>query len=267
MRWSALLFTTAVSFLTILQFGVSHELGKTRLPFQETGWVYNCKASLHDSDYREANEYMAGLLLRIAESNPETFQDEYHPDKVCIVVTDRLDTLAGTRVHTRSIFIHPVLFLIMENEAQVVAVLTHELAHITRQHGLRTESSRNLRGRPVGYQRELTQNDETEADEVGFEFYLRAGYRADQFDRMLAQLIEGEDRNCLARLHPDHEPAKGNQTHPHPCWRVWNIRYSEWSAHQIDYLMHARTESYQVASESQFAFMKTAIALMWPATL
>jgi len=57
---------------------------------------------------------------------------------------------------------------------------------------------------------------ETEADEVGYEFYLTAGYREDQFPAFFdnVEAIAGKDSNC----------DRGIKDHPGDCWRAQNIR-------------------------------------------
>ena len=120
------------------------------------------------------------------------------------------------------IYIHSGLLARMDNEAQLAAVLAHEMAHCIQRHALR--AFRKYRNQPAyliavqqtlletrglqklahamgmtgamaaisGYAREL----ETEADRIGFEWVLRAGYHPKAaltlFDQMLSDLSKND---------------------------------------------------------------------------
>ena len=67
---------------------------------------------------------------------------------------------------------------------------------------------------------------EIEADEVGYEFFLRAGFPEDeyaQFFANVAQLEGGREKDC----------ERGDKDHPNDCWRAGNIR-AELKAHAKD---------------------------------
>jgi Zn-dependent protease with chaperone function len=118
------------------------------------------------------------------------------------------------------IYIHSGLLARMDNEAQLAAVLAHEMVHCIHRHALR--AFREYRNQPAyliavqqallktkglqklahsmgvtgamaaisGYAREL----EAEADRIGFEWVLRAGYNPKEalalFDQMLSDLAQ-----------------------------------------------------------------------------
>lgn len=73
---------------------------------------------------------------------------------------------------------------------------------------------------------------EQEADEVGLEFYVRAGYEPDGYlDSMLGLVLLGEPslkslkqarEFCLAQSRLE-LVARSKDSHPHSCWRVINI--------------------------------------------
>lgn len=66
---------------------------------------------------------------------------------------------------------------------------------------------------------------EIEADEVGFEFFLRAGFPEDEYAQFFSNVarLEGGERDC----------RRGNKDHPSDCWRAENIR-AELKAHAKD---------------------------------
>lgn len=85
--------------------------------------------------------------------------------------------------------------------------------------------------------------DEEQADEVGFEFFIRAGFEPAVFPELLNKLahhVEGAgdcakevNQNSMPpRIHPDREP-RGN--HPDACWRYWNLRFQEPKIHDVEY--------------------------------
>jgi tetratricopeptide (TPR) repeat protein len=131
------------------------------------------------------------------------------------------------------IYIHSGLLAQMENEAQLAAVLAHEMTHCIRRHALR--AFRKYKNQPAvfiaiqqtllktrglrklahsigvtgamvaisGYTREL----EAEADRVGFEWVLQAGYNPKEalalFDQMLADIAQdGHEEPFFFGSHP-----------------------------------------------------------------
>ncbi len=131
------------------------------------------------------------------------------------------------------IYIHSGLLARMDNEAQLAAVLAHEMVHCIHRHALR--AFRNYRNQPAyliaaqqtllktkglqklarsmgiagamtaisGYAREL----EAEADRIGFEWVLKAGYNPKEalslFDQMLSDLAQdGREEPFFFGSHP-----------------------------------------------------------------
>ncbi|MGD2099223.1 MAG: M48 family metalloprotease [Desulfobacterales bacterium] len=131
------------------------------------------------------------------------------------------------------IYIHSGLLARMDNEAQLAAVLAHEMVHCIHRHALR--AFREYRNQPAyliavqqtllktqglrklansigvagamaavnGYAREL----EAEADRIGFEWVLRAGYNPKEalslFDQMLSSLAQDDQKEpFLFGSHP-----------------------------------------------------------------
>ena len=88
--------------------------------------------------------------------------------------------------------------------------------------------------------------EEQEADEVGFEFYRRAGFRDNEFFNMLYQLAitsgEVPKRDIVACMQKSFktialkketfEPPRGSSTHPDYCWRIFD--------HQRELILHEK---------------------------
>lgn len=78
---------------------------------------------------------------------------------------------------------------------------------------------------------------EQEADEVGFELYLRAGFRWSDFPWLFARQMMADE---LERCRKDHieknvEPTRGDSSHPANCWRVFNVLVTEAQLHKDEY--------------------------------
>ncbi|MCX6123720.1 MAG: hypothetical protein NTV34_03065 [Proteobacteria bacterium] len=78
---------------------------------------------------------------------------------------------------------------------------------------------------------------EQEADEVGYELYLRAGFRSEDFNWLnrtqmtLAEAAECEDNYISKRL----PPVRGFLRHPGHCWRIYDIQVLEADYHKVEY--------------------------------
>ncbi|HET9239061.1 MAG TPA: M48 family metalloprotease [Oligoflexus sp.] len=78
---------------------------------------------------------------------------------------------------------------------------------------------------------------EQEADEVGYEFYLRAGFRPDRFTSIHNVLMaqSRSDGECSALQAKGQLPPRGAASHPSSCWRIYNISQREAMAHAEAY--------------------------------
>jgi predicted SprT family Zn-dependent metalloprotease len=78
---------------------------------------------------------------------------------------------------------------------------------------------------------------EQEADEVGYEFYLRAGFRPDRFTSIHNVLMaqSRSDGECSALQAKGQLPPRGAASHPSSCWRIYNISQREAMAHADAY--------------------------------
>jgi predicted SprT family Zn-dependent metalloprotease len=90
---------------------------------------------------------------------------------------------------------------------------------------------------------------EQEADEVGYEFYLRAGFRPDRFTQIHNILMaqSRSDSECEALLSSGQLPARGFASHPSSCWRIHNINQRETMAHAEAYKPYMNNAKVSVA--------------------
>lgn len=81
---------------------------------------------------------------------------------------------------------------------------------------------------------------EQEADEVGYEFYLKAGFDQKTYgDQRLNSLSAEEVKVCdqlvlQMQLEGSAHAEKGVEIHPNYCWRRFNIRFAETAKHFKD---------------------------------
>lgn len=96
---------------------------------------------------------------------------------------------------------------------------------------------------------------EQEADEVGYELYLRAGFRADDFFKLFSrsEFSKVSQEECLRRVDEKQIPDRGTASHPDGCWRAWNIGVSEQLAHSKDYAQWLNTNTMLERESSVFA--------------
>lgn len=76
---------------------------------------------------------------------------------------------------------------------------------------------------------------EQEADEVGLEFHLRAGFAPLAYQglfEVLHAIYQSGAASCAAQAE---SPERGAESHPDPCWRYYNAKALEMSGHSADY--------------------------------
>jgi hypothetical protein len=81
---------------------------------------------------------------------------------------------------------------------------------------------------------------EREADEVGFELYLRAGFDPARFSWFTEKLLGDQLDACLTRIHAaaslsEGAIERGTGTHPSNCWRLYDIQFLEAELHREVY--------------------------------
>ena len=101
-----------------------------------------------------------------------------------------------------------------------------------------TESALDAQSDKIGGESGFRNNwMEQEADEVGMEFYLRAGFAMDQFASYFYTLESKSpaSEDCDQYLDHDRKPVRGTGSHPNNCWRVYNSQVVEKARHQAAY--------------------------------
>jgi hypothetical protein len=80
---------------------------------------------------------------------------------------------------------------------------------------------------------------EQEADEVGYELYLRAGLNSSLYTWIhgyfLRQQSGKSEAACETLLEKGEIPDRGRQSHPSSCWRIYDINFLESGLHKKDY--------------------------------
>lgn len=289
-----ILLSTACSGAGESDSRIQHVWGQTRrgeLPMRSSRV---CESSFSGSPGAMRLQQLAS---RIAEANPQTFYGELDSAHLCIGIDTALKgaDARSTPEQLRVAFSSGLVDL-AQNDGQLAAVLSHELAHLSLQHRGFAEtppvlgSDSNFTqlqsvGRDV--QAEIVRlalakadpqqifalNDnfadvlrrmnsridevygeknahvnwiEQEADDVGAEFFLRAGFNPDDYIEILwrsARGQRGETRDeCealveahRAKVSPAPRPERGAAVHPTTCWRVFHLTVDEWThAHSAE---------------------------------
>lgn len=116
-----------------------HTFGKTRR--EPTGELGDCTqktfqelARRDDVESPEATAYVRKIAAQVMKANPDTFSGVYDPSKICLYVVKRSDVNASAASDIRNIFFNTGMLEIMDNDAELASVISHELSHITMQH-------------------------------------------------------------------------------------------------------------------------------------
>lgn len=96
---------------------------------------------------------------------------------------------------------------------------------------------------------------EQEADEIGFEFYIRAGFSPFFFQTWIERKIKSKSdqdlADCRKKISESTESVseivRGTKPHPEDCWRIYDIEVIEKSKHMSEYkdLIHASTKLFE----------------------
>lgn len=141
-----------------------------------------------------------------------------------------------------SVFVHTGLMKALENEAQLAAVLGHEIAHAVYEHG-RKRFTRSQRSQMLGFLAQdvgleegtvkrlvfgtgvlsnvYSRNDEDQADRVGLHYMVEAGYDPREAVKVWARLADLTDKDGLAGaaqdvetfLYSSHSAARARENH------------------------------------------------------
>lgn len=169
---------------------------------------------------------LATSILRNVPNIPRGIQFRF-------VVVDDPDTINAFAIPGGGIYIYSGLMRAMDSEAELVAVLSHEIAHVTRRHvaqrlvaayGADAISRAALGEEPgivgqlatavigQGFMLRYSRDQERDADEWGFDYMVRANYDPQAFVTFFRKL-EGAP-----------SPPTFLSSHPPPSERVQNIR-------------------------------------------
>lgn len=180
----------------------------------------------------EIREYVQALGDRILASAPDAPEGMAYRFKVI----DDPEQVNAVALPGGYVYVFSGLILSAENEAELVGVLAHEIAHVTQRHiaqqlvtqlGLETLASVAL-GQDPGLVRQLatsvaaqgvftsfSRSAEREADRFGLVYLVRAGWSPRSYARFFDKLAGDEERpEVLAFL----------QTHPNPSERAESAR-------------------------------------------
>ena len=157
------------------------------------------------------------------------------------------------------IYITTGLIQLAGSEAQLVAALAHETAHVSARHLTRLDAQMHVWGHaalfagPVGYAMrrylgpvlilKLVRNKEFEADRLGLQFDIASGYDPNEFCRLLEVVFpDGTNESVVDRLH---------ESHPSTSSRIERLRSA---------IRRARISNECIVDSSSFAEMKLHLA-------
>ncbi len=200
-KFFLLIFFSLLSCRTsTLNHGLKHEWDAN----PKSGAQLDCKEDeTFATDFRS---YMRRHLSYIASGSPHIFKDAFHPDKFCLMPIDDPSVNAGASSQGL-IAVNIGLIKAVENDAQFGAALAHEVAHVIRQHGkLTPQIFKSQFPEFTSYDekdvwRHMTLWLEKDADELGLELYIRAGYEPSQFSGFFTNLTQ---RLVSSELGNDH---------------------------------------------------------------
>lgn len=109
---------------------------------------------------------------------------------------------------------------------------------------------------------------EEEADDVGLEFFLRAGLAPLNFFRIF-DVFDQQHKHSVASCAVQNESAiieRGDDSHPAACWRYYNAQVLEMSDHAADYKVFIDTALATEIAGDQLAKLKEALSNRTPSS-
>ena len=95
----------------------------------------SCDQSVFEPNLPITNVYLNRIFRHIAQNNPQVFNGDLAPENICVGVRyNGAGGRAWALVDRRTLYIDSSLVARAQNDAQVAAVIGHELAHITMRH-------------------------------------------------------------------------------------------------------------------------------------
>ena len=115
-----------------------HTAGNLSVPIDQ---LQSCQSQREQNLDRTGNthypitlRYIEGVAAHIMAANPKTFQGPYSPSSFCFRIVEDTSFNAIADPENGKISIHTGAFQAFNSDADVAAVLAHELAHVTMQH-------------------------------------------------------------------------------------------------------------------------------------
>jgi len=116
----------------------------------------------------------------------------------------------------------------------------------------------------LGYGKNSLVNwQEQEADEVGFELYLRAGYKPDSYPWLHKMILSKNATNietCLNKINQNIRPNREFATHPSSCFRLYDAIKSEPHTHRHDYHQWLKNNNMTTLLPGRLAALKEALS-------
>lgn len=140
-----------------------------------------------------AREYLRSLALAVFEANPETFSGRYDRSKFCFNVEPSADINGSASVATGALTLTSGAVLQAGNDADLVSLLCHELAHVTMQ----TPFTRHEKVEAGATAEEKSRLQELDATQEALASEANAA--SDEFDKIF-ELIELRDSNVIDDL-------------------------------------------------------------------
>ncbi len=132
-----------------------------------------------------------------------------------------------------------------------------EIEHAYGQIANKEEEIKSLKEKLVG--NALYNWAEEEADDVGLELYLRAGWSPAFYSEFFRKqsLTKSEDMAaCRSQLDTSMEPDRGIELHPADCWRIYNATIQEMKDHKVPYEEFMQKATRQHLDESRLPAIK-----------
>lgn len=153
--------------------------------------------------------------------------------------------------------------LISEQERNAIVVVAENFRKIPDELDSVQNEIRNAEEKLDLYRMPITQFEEEEADNVGFEFHVRAGFHPDAFSNafMTMSKLTNSASECNKQQPLTGEPARyirreDDYMHPNFCWRFFEAKVTERKEHEIDYAPFISAEP--VINLPQFDALRTA---------
>lgn len=228
---------------------VKHDLGKTSRTREEP--MSSCVTPEPNEGLGEVVDYVRKVSNDLAKGNEDIFRDDLAIERFCFQVQGDSEISATADSRDGTITISPRSILNLESPAQLASILAHELAHVTMNHldldqhpdlsenneyqELRKKLSNSdlsedelsaTQEKIKSLEREILGEEshdlklnwkESEADDVGLEFYTKAGYGSLDYEKTFEKVSEIVGEDCGLN-----DAIRGSGSHPHICWRIMN---------------------------------------------